>query len=666
MKMRFLSVPGLFLCLITVVLSCMGAVCHADPSSGVRRKTMERLVRNVNAISMDTDPASMDRKVETSLSHYRPDGSFDDIDYSDRRRATWSPSTHVTRMYDMAVAYASPESRYFNSSDILSRIRLSLDYWCTGGIEPCTNWWFNEIRIPWLMGMTALLIKDDMDATDMENAVSVMDSSRFGMTGQNKVALAGNMLYRALLTDDCRLAVEARDTILSEIRITTDEGLQPDWSYHQHGPQMQFGNYGLAYLDRMSYWLKVFDGTGLSADSAQLGILRDFADKGIGWTVWKGLMDQNALGRQIQKGRQKDKAVNFVHCLSEMASLHPPVRVRRNGRDGSMYYYRSDFGVLRNSRWYLSVRMQSDRTVGFEAVNGENMKGYYSSDGAMLVKRDGNEYYDISPLWNWKHVPGTTICDYGQKLWGIRWDKKEKHPPFNRTDMVGGVSDGQNLCCMMQYDRDSVSVKKGYFCFQDGAVVLGTDLSGPGYGEIVITVQQCRASGEISREGGKVSHGGLFYEVLYGGEIQAGITMRRGMWDDFSTLYTDVPAEGEVFEMGFVNDTSSFAYTVSPDRGFGYSILSNTSGCQAVASDGIMMAVFYSPGSIRNGDTVYAVSAPCTLISDGAGNIWLSEPTGKAVSLHLDVSADGDVRYDGTVSLPSGIYSRSAVRLTVR
>ena len=76
---------------------------------------MERLVRNVNAISMDTDPASMDRKVETSLSHYRPDGSFDDIDYSDRRRATWSPSTHVTRMYDMAVAYASPESRYRNT-----------------------------------------------------------------------------------------------------------------------------------------------------------------------------------------------------------------------------------------------------------------------------------------------------------------------------------------------------------------------------------------------------------------------------------------------------------------------------------------------------------------------------------------------------------------------
>ena len=221
MKMRFLLVPGLFLYLITVVLACTCAVCHADPSSGVRRKTMERLVRNVNAISMDTDPASMDRKVETSLSHYRPDGSFDDIDYSDRRRATWSPSTHVTRMYDMAVAYASPESRYFNSSDILSRIRLSLDYWCTGGIEPCTNWWFNEIRIPWLMGMTALLIKDDMDATDMENAVSVMDSSRFGMTGQNKVALAGNMLYRALLTDDYRLAVEARDTILSEIRITT-------------------------------------------------------------------------------------------------------------------------------------------------------------------------------------------------------------------------------------------------------------------------------------------------------------------------------------------------------------------------------------------------------------------------------------------------------------
>ena len=72
-----------------------------------------------------------------------------------------------------------------------------------------------------------------------------MMNSSFGMTGQNKVWLAGNVLIRALLQNDWQLAKEARKVIASEITLGQKEGINADWSFHQHGPQQQFGNYGL-------------------------------------------------------------------------------------------------------------------------------------------------------------------------------------------------------------------------------------------------------------------------------------------------------------------------------------------------------------------------------------------------------------------------------------
>lgn len=45
----------------------------------------------------------------------------------------------------------------------------------------------------------------------------MMEQSHFGMTGQNKVWLAGNVLIRGLLLNDSQLVKEARENIGSEI-----------------------------------------------------------------------------------------------------------------------------------------------------------------------------------------------------------------------------------------------------------------------------------------------------------------------------------------------------------------------------------------------------------------------------------------------------------------
>lgn len=45
-----------------------------------------------------------------------------------------------------------------------------------------------------------------------------------------------------------------------------------------------------------------------------------------------------------------------------------------------------------------SIKMASDRIIGTEMMNGDNMKGYYMADGATYIYKDGKEYLDIFPF----------------------------------------------------------------------------------------------------------------------------------------------------------------------------------------------------------------------------------------------------------------------------
>ena len=103
-----------------------------------------------------------------------------------------------------------------------------------------------------------------MTGEEKREAVEVMKHSSFGMTGQNKIWLAGNVLLRALLENDWKLVREARTVIGSEIMVGAGEGIQADWSFHQHGPQQQFGNYGLSFISNMGFYSEVFAGTSLA------------------------------------------------------------------------------------------------------------------------------------------------------------------------------------------------------------------------------------------------------------------------------------------------------------------------------------------------------------------------------------------------------------------
>ena len=55
-----------------------------------------------------------------------------------------------------------------------------------------------------------------------------------------------------------------------------------------------------------------------------------------------------------------------------------------------------------------SLKMSSQRVVGAESLNGDNVSGYYGGDGALFIYRDWEPYRHIFPLWDWRRLPGVT------------------------------------------------------------------------------------------------------------------------------------------------------------------------------------------------------------------------------------------------------------------
>ena len=219
------------------------------------RTPREAEVSDQNVVELQQRYPVTQAEADSLVAALRPDGTWPDINYADTLRSGWAPKRHVERLHALARRhYVAPEPA---TAEALHR---ALGYWLRER-PVCRNWWYNQIGVPRTLGQACLLFAPSLTEAERRGVGEVMRQARFGMTGQNKVWLAGNVLLCALLEADTALVRRARDEIASELVTGRAEGIQPDWSFHQHGPQPQWGNYGLSFLSGMSFYAELFDAT---------------------------------------------------------------------------------------------------------------------------------------------------------------------------------------------------------------------------------------------------------------------------------------------------------------------------------------------------------------------------------------------------------------------
>ena len=549
-----------------------------------------------------------EEKLSRIRSHFKADGSWDDVNYADKKRSGWEPKVHADRLLELAKLFADPSSKYYQSKEIEAMIRRAMNYWFT--TKPvCLNWWYNQIGIPRTMGSAFVLFDDYLTAEERQAAVEVMQRAKFGMTGQNKVWLAGNVLMRAILQRDEQLVRQARDVIASEIVTGQTEGIKNDWSFHQHGPQLQFGNYGLSFISGMAFYYGVFKGTPFQFSDGQIDILTSLINKGYKWVIWNRRMDVSSLGRQFFHNTQLHKAYSLAFA-SEAFGIGGFPRVG-NPLVGQKHFDDSDYTVHRSKDWMASIKMSSSRVKGSELVNEDNLKGKFMGDGATFFYQTGDEYRNIFPYWYWDRIPGVTSYEnpyYKPMSPGLNRDvltSKVKHPQQLTTEQlaeakaqlasmnwsnntsakVGGLTDGKIGMSAMEIVRDGLTAYKAWLMTDDYVLCLGNGIRSDSTALVYTGVEQCLQRGDlemwqknawtpvteevtVEQQEVRFFHNHTAYIIMGQNPCVAMAEERSARWCDVMGMYTPEVQTNKVVDIHLLHGTqpcgASYLYIVVP------------------------------------------------------------------------------------------------------
>ena len=616
--------------------------------------------------------------IEELLAKQNEEGAWTDINYADKTRSGWEPRLHPERILGLVKACQDENSEYYQSEKVIQAIHAALGFWFKEKLK-CPNWYYNQIGVPRTLGVAFVLFEEHLTADEKKEAVELMKNSQFGMTGQNKVWLAGNVMMRALLENDLALVQQARDTIVSEICTGKKEGIKDDWSFHQHGPQQQFGNYGLAYISSMSLFSGLFAETSMAFSDEQLDIIGSLLDKGYQWVIWKrSAPEHKALGAAFAAAELGGGTNHFCNEVAErvMRNCFSP----KNSLVGHKHFWQSDYTLMRQPAWMASLKMASTRVLGTESMNGDNKKGYYLADGALFVYDTGQEYLNIFPVWDWRKVPGVTTYESDASMPML----EKSYYPGNESDFVGGISDGKQGLSVMELKRDGLTVRKYCLFTPEALVVLGSGIQSDSLLPVTTSIEQCWAEdkAEVWIDGGwkklesrqtfvqkglRVLHGQKGY-IIPEGQCVAEVENRTGRWNDIMQIYREQTEEGKVFSLYMNHGTrpsgASYQYYILPqaDRKAverfstdDLKIMTNTEKMQVVhvAKEDAWWIAAWKEGTCTLGSSLRVdVLTPGLYCIKRQGNsyqIVCGDPTQQRDSLVLEING-----VKKTIQLPQG------------
>ncbi len=653
---------------------------------------------NPDIMIRELKEGSTPQQAERLMHTLRPEGSWGDIDYADQSRSGWAPSYHADRLRTMAVAYSDPASPLFRDRALSKALHRGLAWWFAGNFR-CPNWWYNQIGVPKMMGAVFLLLEAELGGEELQHAIQYMENSRLGQTGQNSVWLAENVLVRSLLQGDEELFLRARAAILKELRIhETGEGIRPDYSFHQHGPQQQFGNYGLAFANTEAYWTRMFNGTKYALTEEQLAVLRNYLLQGMRFTVWNGFMNVGACGRQLFRGSLRGKALSLGKAVRNMQEADTAYRkqyeafyhtdiaagTRRNvsrcRTTGTRFFPFSDYGVYWSDKWGAELKLSSSRVIGSETVNSENLLGKYLGMGALFLYRTGSEYRDIFPVWDWTKLPGVTAYDTEALFPG----KIGAATYRNEHAFVGGLSGhGPSGGAAMVVKSDGLTALKSWFFLLDTVVCLGSGIRGEQPYRITTAVEQKNGGAPVTvleeYKGQPIAcrYDKIVYASLDNQPLRISADTSTGNWNRVAAFYdtTEVrkPRFTLWFDHGVAPASACYAYALFPGQENVVSkprIIRQDEQVHAVQMGKYLQCVFFQPDSLLLAEgVVLRVDRPCIVqmiqklpVSKGEYQLALCDPSWQEETLMFTLTG----KWQGEECRYEPAFDRTRMTIDVR
>jgi chondroitin AC lyase len=534
-------------------------------------------------------------------------GRFSDLNYADNSSARWHWGLHWQRLTTLAVAYNLEESSFFRSPSLQKGLIEGVDHWIHDGFYPA-EWWWALIGVPYEMGKIFILMQDNLGDERLQKLLPFM--TRVGndnfisfnkkkATGQNLLWMAFNHVYASALSGDEDGLKRAFTAAANEFRITTEEGVQPDYSFHQHGALSYAFGYGKDFSLSAAQLLYTAHRTKFSLPDEKSKLISAFILDGQRWCSYRNMLEYTAMGREIAR------TFNMLKVIAKAAELMSKIDLDRkvdllayahqlykttdayvknpepNLVQGNRYFPRIDFMVQQGNNFMMSVKAVSKGLKSTETGNLENLKGYHLSRGTQFIVRRGDEYEGIFPLWDWEKIPGSLCEQTGEPLPRYHWSEGAE----GNTDFVLGVSNGKAGCFTYEYDKDSISALRSWFFFENAMAMLVSDLNfnrpNPVFqsvnqsfaaGDIYINAKKLKADDYANTRIKRVWHDSVaYYFDARPFKVSVQSKLHRGSWFDINHSESDEVIEKEVFTIGVDAGRSlekgAFACAIVPGAG---------------------------------------------------------------------------------------------------
>ncbi|MBV9079769.1 MAG: hypothetical protein JO102_01475, partial [Elusimicrobia bacterium] len=457
--------------------------------------------------------AKLGSDAQSALGTMQSDGHWTDVDYAQVPGGGWSMETHYRRVLSLARAYRTPGQPLYNSESARAAVEKALTYaghYVYSGCPTPGNWWHWEVTVPFsTLGPILLLMQGNLSPSvfnaqrDTQRYLVGLDIRGGGYSGQNLVWKAMSRLYTGVLDKNEELVAEARENIASVCAPGEEDGIQADFSFHQHGALLATASYGGDFAEAVGLHFIFTDGTGQRAPDDALAGYVNFVADGIRWALYQNHFDLFSLGRAATRqgingrlgldamlivssfpnARRDECAAAARKMLETFPEALPVWYAGLAGRlssgpgpawpVGCRIYPQSDWAIHRAPNWFMSIKMISERTMAAELVNDEGKQSWHMADGAMYLVQRGDEYLgdNVLPTLDWQRLPGTTVEH--------RYFGSKENYGFGSRAFVGGASIGPGGVAAMDFrpNASPIQGRRSWFFFDNEVAFLGEGLT---------------------------------------------------------------------------------------------------------------------------------------------------------------------------------------------
>lgn len=597
---------------------------------------------------------------------------LDDLNKSATMTATFRRLEEIAKQVaNPASEFYQNESVIRIVKDRLEWLRLNY-YNSQRDIEGTANWWDFEIGTPRAIVNTLTVLYPYFTKYEIAKYSNVISHfvplptqfrstlvNPFKAIGGNLVDMGRVKIIESLLTHDenkLRESIHALNVLfVLHKEGSKSEGFFEDGSYIDHTNVAYTGAYGNVLIDGLSQLVPLIQKTPYKLNTNATSIITGWIEKSFAPLIVHGELMDMARGRSISRENSSSRsaALEALRGIIRISSSLPTAernRIHRYTQKELSYHTKNDvfqslysfsdikmmeklfqendnpqntnnthltlFNAMDKLAYYhaekdfgFALSLHSNRTLNFEAMNDENVKGWYTGDGVSYIYNKDYKHYSDG-YWatvNYLKLPGTTESEtprkevtdaYLEELTKIHKNRAKEMAGMSTlpSAFVGGAKfDDRTALATMEFknwDR-TVSAKKSWFVSDDKIVFLGTDISNSSKARVVTTIEQRKdnsknpytvyvndhkldfVGGTIIQEGvtnvllrsedGKNNIGYIFAEPV---QLEFSKDKQKGKWSDINkTAKNSNEISNDFITISQVHDKthSNYAYTLLPN-----------------------------------------------------------------------------------------------------